>query len=36
MGVIVLENIDIKERIEYLRKLLNNANYEYYVLDHPT
>lgn len=31
-----MENIDIKERIEYLRKLLNEANYEYYVLDNPT
>lgn len=31
-----MENIDIKERIDYLRKLLNDANYEYYVLDNPT
>lgn len=26
----------LKERIDYLRELINNANYEYYVLDHPT
>lgn len=31
-----MKNKEIQERIEYLRKLLNDANYEYYVLDHPT
>jgi len=31
-----VKNKEIQERIEYLRKLLNDANYEYYVLDHPT
>lgn len=31
-----MEKEKIKERIEYLRTLLNNANYEYYVLDNPT
>lgn len=32
----LVKNKEIQERIEYLRKLLNDANYEYYVLDHPT
>ena len=28
--------MDVKERIEELKKLINKANYEYYTLDNPT
>ena len=28
--------MEIEKRILYLRKLINEANYEYYVLDNPT
>lgn len=31
-----MEKNEAKERIEYLRELINKTNYEYYVLDNPT
>ncbi len=31
-----MENKEIESRINYLRNILNDANYEYYVLDNPT
>ena len=32
----MLNNTNIKERIEYLCSVLNKANVEYYVNDNPT
>ena len=32
----IVEKSEIKSRIDYLRKVCNDANYEYYVLDNPT
>lgn len=34
--ILMLNNTNIKERIEYLCSVLNKANVEYYVNDNPT